>query len=478
MHDENLSVSKYHTHPYALHLEAVETEMQKVEKGWQEIFSSPKNEIPHYDKIINLKNDYDKYVKVGAAPVLEAARLNDYESIVRSTTAAIPQYTEFSNSIQKLLSEIQNSANEEHLASMESLKALEYALDTLYILSIIAYLLLSVWLQRRIIRPLNDCMDVAKKIASGDLTENTICMHKDEFGLLSHSMEQMRSELSNIISKVCNVSEEVSKSSVMLEKTSKSTAESIAEQMDKLTNSAAALEQLLASIDDISRNSENTREKAIEAEGAASLSASYVSDTEKGIQTVFEQLMQTSKQVEILSEKFSEITKVTEVIQAVADQTNLLALNAAIEAARAGEHGRGFAVVADEVRNLAATTKDSIVLISHTIDDIQSNARETVVSMKDSFNTSNEAVRSTKVTKESIGTINSATTLVQSLVSEISRALSEQKIASHELATSVESIADLSKENNIEVKEVAKQAEYLSETSTQLKLIVSGFKLN
>ncbi|MCY7297222.1 methyl-accepting chemotaxis protein [Alteromonas sp. a30] len=477
MHDNKLSVAHYHAHPYELHLNTVKNEIKKAEQGWQVVLNYINNDVPHVAEIRELKKQYDSYMDAGGYPIVTVMENNDWDSIVRIVTAAIPQYAEFSGAIQELLVKIGASAEKEYKSSQQGLSTLQTFLSFLYITSIILYVLFSIWFQKRITRPLNENMEAAKKIASGDLTPSEFSIRKDEFGMLSNSMEQMRTALSNMIGGIMEAANKVDDYGQQLEKASNNTAQSIAEQMHGLTNSVSVLGQILVSIEDIGRNSENTNGRAIEAEKAASISSGHVSQAEAGIQQVFEQLQSTSQQVESLSEQVKEITSITGVIQDVAAQTNLLALNAAIEAARAGEQGRGFAVVADEVRNLAATTTSSVEKIAVMISDIQENAASTVISMKNSCETSSLVVDTTKITRESIGDINKATSLVQELVSEIAKALSEQKLASNELSSSVELITSRSKENNTAMNNVAKTAECLNETSKKLKKATSGFKL-
>ncbi len=477
MHDSQLSVAHYHAHPFDLHLNSVKSEVEKAEKAWKVIFNYVSADIPHYMEIKDLKKQYDDYMEAGGLPVVTALEEKNWDAIVQIVTAAIPQYADFSSTTQTLLTQISEAAKLEYEKSLQGLTTLQVSLSFLYFSSIVLYIFFSAWLQRRITRPLSENMEAAKKIAAGDLTPTYFTLRNDEFSNLANSMEQMRTSLAKMISGITKSAEKVDEYGQQLESASNTASQSIDEQMHGLTGSVSVLEQILVSIDDISRNSENTNGRAIEAEKAASVSSEHVTNAESGIQQVFEQLQSTSQQVESLSDQVNEITSITGVIQDVAAQTNLLALNAAIEAARAGEQGRGFAVVADEVRNLAATTTSSVDKISMMITDIQSNASSTVVSMKNSCDTSSSVVDTTKITKESIGEINQATSLVQELVSQIAKALSEQKIASNELSSSVELITARSVENSKSMKKVAKTAMCLNDMSKQLKKATSGFKL-
>lgn len=478
MHDRNLSVAHYHDHPYQLHVDVVKQNLEQANKSWANILSALSDDSPYGEPIDKLKRQYDAYMQAASYPVVTALESKDWDSIVRLITAAIPEYAAFSDSIKTLQAEIDIDAKAGYAQSQAELESMSRSLMIFYSIAVLLYIAFSVWFARRITQPLNENITVAEKIASGDLTANPINTRDDEFGVFADAMERMRTQLSTMISRIITESTTVSDYSADLKHTSRAAEQSISSQMSRLTGAASALEQLLVSIEDISRNSENTNTKATEAEDASRLNSNRVSDTEAGIQAVSQNLQATSLQVKELSDQVTEISSITGVIQDVAAQTNLLALNAAIEAARAGEQGRGFAVVADEVRSLAETTTQSVDKISSMIAGIQDNAQATVTSMQASCEKTDTVVETTSVTKASIDSINEMTSVVQELVSDISRALSEQKTASNDLSSNVEYIASLAQENTDLMSNISNAADDLSGVSEQLKTSVSGFKID
>jgi methyl-accepting chemotaxis protein len=185
---------------------------------------------------------------------------------------------------------------------------------------------------------------------------------------------------------------------------------------------------------------------------------------------------QSARLIQTLGEHSDQISAIVNVIKEIADQTNLLALNAAIEAARAGEQGRGFAVVADEVRKLAERTSKSTEEISAMISNIQIGTTGAVSSMEEGSTRVRDGVKMARQAGESMLKIRSGAEQVIASVSEIMSALKEQSIASGQVAGNVEQIARMTEQNNAEVQEIARTAEHLEQLAASLQSSVSQFK--
>jgi methyl-accepting chemotaxis protein len=318
-------------------------------------------------------------------------------------------------------------------------------------------------------------MEIAHGIAAGDLTRSVTTAHGDTSSLLA-AMGQMQAKLKETVMTIQAEAERVSSTAEQLSATSSQVAESSRQQSEAAASMAASVEEMTVTIDQVSeRSAEATRVSSHSGE-LSKQGAGIIQGAAHEMERIAEFVEASSSIIGTLEQQSNEISTVVNVIKEIADQTNLLALNAAIEAARAGEQGRGFAVVADEVRKLAERTGQSTQEIARMIDQIQSGTRNAVSSMENCVIQVGKGVELATQAGSSIDEINAEAIRVVSVVGDISASLREQSAASNEIARNVETIAQMTEENSNAVRESASAAQHLGNMAVSLQSVAARFR--
>jgi methyl-accepting chemotaxis protein len=314
-----------------------------------------------------------------------------------------------------------------------------------------------------------------EKIAKGDLTARMIGNYKNNYEHYQKQINFTGEELENIIRQVKDVVNATASASNQISSSSEEMAAGAQEQSSQATDVASAVEEMTSTIIETSKNTDNAAKAARKAGSIAKEGGIIVNQTVEGMVKIAEVVKQSADTVQALGKSSDQIGEIVQVIDDIADQTNLLALNAAIEAARAGEQGRGFAVVADEVRKLAERTTKATKEIASMIKQIQKDTNGAVESMQLGTKEVERGQELADKAGQSLSEIISGAEEVVDIITQVAAASQQQSSAAAEISKSIEGISAVTQESAAGVQQIAKAAEDLSQLTTNLSDMVSHF---
>ena len=344
-----------------------------------------------------------------------------------------------------------------------------------------ALLVAALWitLETQVFRRLRQVGSALKNIASGeaDLTRRLDENPRDEIGEVAHWFNRFVSGLQELITRIAQDSRELSSSSKQMAEGASRVAGNVSAQSDDISVVAAATEEMTVSINHISDFSAEVRHTSETSREQMHQGSTAVARVTQGMQRVAAAVRDSSDAVEKLGRESEKINVIVSVIRDIADQTNLLALNAAIEAARAGEQGRGFAVVADEVRKLAERTAKSTTEISETVSIVQSGITDAVKHMHAGVASVEAVKQEAGQAGEAIEALDSAYQKVDKSISEIVNAIKEQSSAASDVALRIENIAQLAEETGSTVASSSASAQDVNRLASGLSQTIGGFRV-
>jgi len=361
-----------------------------------------------------------------------------------------------------------------------SRKATIWLLTASGVALVISFTCLMIVLRITVTRKLNDFVAKVTDLArgEGDLTKQIHVTSNDEFGQLAEEINTLVEKIRRIISQIAQTSEQVSASAVQLQSTAAQMASGAEEVAVQAATVATAGEEMSATSGDIAHNCQLASEGSQQASSAAVSGAGIVNETISVMNCIAERVKNSAQAVESLGGRSDQIGEIVSTIEDIADQTNLLALNAAIEAARAGEQGRGFAVVADEVRALAERTTRATREIGIMIKAIQQETKGAVLAMEDGVNQvdrgSEKAADSGRALEEILQQINDVNTQIH----QVATAAEEQTATTSEISSNMQRITDVVAKTSQGAHESASAAQQLAVLAEDLRRIVGQFKIS
>ena len=458
-----------------------------------EVNSSIKEHAEHFREVLaeNLKLPLDASIKaslekikpsrdtyISAGERIVALALENPEAArgeLQTFNAAFSQLEEQMAGLSEL---IENNTQLTSTGTRQTISNANWTLIIVLGASLLLLLAQGRWVTLSIMGPLRTASHIAQSIAHGNLSEPIVePKNQDEASTLIRSLATMQRDLRGMIEVVRSNAHGVNGMSERLSQGCHEVAGSSQQQSVAASTMAAAASEMTASIEEITRHAQRALDMASQAETLAKDGGRVIHQVVSDMDGIARSAQQSAQVIRTLDKESEAIYSIIQVIKGIADQTNLLALNAAIEAARAGEQGRGFAVVADEVRSLAGRTSASTQEIASMVGSIQQNTRAAVISMEEGVAQVDKGMAVTAEVERAIREILQATLSTTELVNDISRTISEQSLASNEIAHQVERIAGMSESNSRVIGETASTTDELSSLAGKLSQSVDRFRL-
>ena len=338
--------------------------------------------------------------------------------------------------------------------------------------------LVSVTLVRSITRPLARVVSALQRISDSDLTSPALAMDgHDEIATLGQASDRMKGVLTKIMKEISSTTNEVAAAATEIAASAEQMSQGMTRQQEQTQQVAAAVEEMSVSVAEVAKKSSSAADAASESGKQAQHGGDVVGQTVQEIKGISMQVTESARAVGSLGQKSEQIGQIIGMINEIAEQTNLLALNAAIEAARAGEHGRGFAVVADEVRKLAERTTQATTQVSSSIKEIQNETKSAVERIEGGEKQVSVGVELAGNAGKALEQIVASSRSVENMVREIAMASGEQSNATRQIAQTVEQITVVTRESADGSTQAAMAASQLSERAEALRQLVGRFKV-
>ncbi|MEW6461823.1 Methyl-accepting chemotaxis protein McpS [Pseudomonas sp. THAF187a] len=401
-------------------------------------------------------------------------RLQEYASQLQQQKAV---YAQLVAQVELLLQRVDQALQAQQQAMQAERKASSGLIVVAAALALLFGLAAAIIISLVIVRPLKRVIALAESVAGGDLSVHLEQDRRDEIGQLLAAMQRMAGNLRDMVGRLQGGVAQISNSAQSLSATAEQTRQGVNGQKLETDQVATAMSEMTATVHEVARNAEAAAASTEQADQRVGNGSQVVRQTLQRIEQLARAMDTTTASIQRLSQDTQRIDAVLEVIKSVAEQTNLLALNAAIEAARAGEQGRGFAVVADEVRALAKRTQQSTAEIESLISALREGSRRAVADMEQSAGLVEKTVDDASQTEVALVAIAEAVTLISEMNQQIAAAAEQQTAVAEEINRSVTSIRDIADQSATAMDETAASSIQLAELGRELQGMAGHFRL-
>ena len=433
----------------------------------------PLNDAIH-QALVELRPDLEAYI--GAAESIVGKALLDPVAARAELPQFVQAFKELEGRNEALSSLIEKHVEQTNRAREDSMRYSAWMLAGGILVACLVLGQLCRQLLGAVLKPLRKLVASARVIAQGNLQEPIGVDSDDEAGQLQRALGEMQENLRQMITIIRQESEELHDTSQSIGQTSQSIVDGASQQADSATSMAASMEEMITNISQISDHADNARVISAKSEELASSGGQVILNVVEGMSRIADVVNQSSTSITALGQSSDEIHSIIQVIKGIAEQTNLLALNAAIEAARAGEAGRGFAVVADEVRSLANRTQQSTQEIQGLIEQLQDGANDAVAAMRGSASHAQSNLVEADSAAQALGRIVATVEELDGLNQQIATAAEEQSQVAQDIDRNITNVSGLSEQAHEGTAAVLSANQRVKEHMAGLRVVLGRFR--
>ena len=429
------------------------------------------------DLLNTLKANVTTYLAIVNQMIALVDKDQQQDAIDLLTSRLAPQGTVLNQSLEDLIVFNQNGVEAAADSAAQMYSSAQWIVGLIIVFALIATLLLAWLLTRSITAPLGQALIVARTIAGGDLSQPITVDGKDEPAQLLTALATMQTQLQGTIRGISESAQQLASAAEEMSSVMEQSTRGLQAQNDEIEQAATAVTEMSAAVDEVAGNAVSSAEASQASDEDSKHGHYQISETISSIQNLVDEVLGASNKAEGLAVQAQDISKVLEVIRGIAGQTNLLALNAAIEAARAGEAGRGFAVVADEVRSRAQRTQDSTEEIEQMITGIQQGTQDTVDALNSSADHAGQTLQRANGAGNALEKITAAISQISQRNLVIASAAEQQALVARDVDRSLVNIRDLSTQTAAGATQTSAASQELSRLAVDLNGLVTRFVL-
>ncbi|ENM5902031.1 methyl-accepting chemotaxis protein [Vibrio mimicus] len=476
-HDPSSKYAHMHDHPIDRHIEGIEASLTDLHHIVDNEILATELDAQEKAVILALKEKLDQVTKDGFEPALMQIKAKNYDAANLILLQKInPLYGDIKQAAEAFL-EIQIKEGKANFSASEhDIRQFIWSVGLLGALALIVTTTLALLIAKRVNNAVHQLADSATNIADGDLTQRIPVTGSDEFSDIAEYVNRIVSSFQHVISNNRHSISALATAAEQNASVAMQTKQNIVEQQSQTQQIATAIHQFTATVHEVAQSAELAAEASEEAEQAAAQGRKVVNENIAMIEGLSNDLQQMLEAMQLLAKDSEDIGSVVDVIQSISEQTNLLALNAAIEAARAGEQGRGFAVVADEVRTLASRTQESTKQILQTVQRLQQSSRDSTQMIEQGVDSASKAVEKARLAGTALSQISANVDRISNMNTQIATASEEQSAVTEEINKNISTISEISNQTAVGAQQSSEATLELARLADNMQQEVARYK--